>query len=197
MGYMNAKGQAALEYLTSYGWALLAMLVTMGVLASFGVLSPSGALPEKCELSNDFRCVDFFISDNALVLGIDYDGRGISSMSNFEIELGDLELTSDDCELRYDSPDGEVVTFDGDNYEVSKAFDNLFLLCFSTYAEDDWPLPGMQVDSSVKFDFTPRGSEFERSSSGVVVAAVDSGAVPVSRGSSFIYDSNNPFGSRY
>ena len=44
----NLKGQAAMEFLMTYGWAILVVLVAIGALAYFGVLSPETLLPEKC-----------------------------------------------------------------------------------------------------------------------------------------------------
>ncbi len=37
---MNKKGQAAMEFLMTYGWAILAAVIAIGVLAYFGVFSP-------------------------------------------------------------------------------------------------------------------------------------------------------------
>ncbi len=37
---MNTKGQAAMEFLMTYGWAILAAIIAIGVLAYFGVFSP-------------------------------------------------------------------------------------------------------------------------------------------------------------
>ncbi|MBW2989810.1 hypothetical protein KY358_05845 [Candidatus Woesearchaeota archaeon] len=45
------KGQAAMEFLMTYGWAILVVLVAIGALAYFGVLSPEKFLPEKCVIS--------------------------------------------------------------------------------------------------------------------------------------------------
>ena len=42
------KGQAAMEFLMTYGWAILVVLVAIGALAYFGVLSPDRFLPERC-----------------------------------------------------------------------------------------------------------------------------------------------------
>ncbi|MFA5247529.1 MAG: hypothetical protein WC408_06615 [Candidatus Micrarchaeia archaeon] len=36
-----AKGQTALEYLVTYGWAILGIIIIVGVLISFGVFNPS------------------------------------------------------------------------------------------------------------------------------------------------------------
>ena len=55
---MKAKGQAALEFIMTYGWAILVVLVAIGALAYFGVLSPDRLLPNKCILQAGISCVD-------------------------------------------------------------------------------------------------------------------------------------------
>lgn len=40
------KGQAAMEFLMTYGWAILVVLIAIGALAYFGVLSPERFKPE-------------------------------------------------------------------------------------------------------------------------------------------------------
>ncbi|MEN9626747.1 MAG: hypothetical protein RL557_1075 [archaeon] len=37
---MKKKGQAAMEFLMTYGWAILAAVIAIGVLAYFGVFTP-------------------------------------------------------------------------------------------------------------------------------------------------------------
>ena len=56
------KSQAALEFLMTYGWAILVVLVVIGALAYFGVLDPSKLLPEKCTLQMGLYCKDHQIS---------------------------------------------------------------------------------------------------------------------------------------
>lgn len=53
----NKKGQAALEFLMTYGWAILVVLAAIGALAYFGVLNPSNFLPDQCLGSTGFGCV--------------------------------------------------------------------------------------------------------------------------------------------
>jgi len=38
---MHKKGQAAMEFLMTYGWAILAAIIAIGVLAYFGVFNPA------------------------------------------------------------------------------------------------------------------------------------------------------------
>ena len=59
------KGQAAMEFLMTYGWALLVVLIAIGALAFFGVLNPSKFLPNACTLAPGFACTDFKASATA------------------------------------------------------------------------------------------------------------------------------------
>ena len=38
------KGQTAIEYLMTYGWAILIILIVAGVLAYYGIFAPSSFL---------------------------------------------------------------------------------------------------------------------------------------------------------
>jgi hypothetical protein len=61
---MMKRAQAAMEFLMTYGWAILVVLVVIGALAYFGVLNPQILLPERCELQQGFYCKDYMIGDN-------------------------------------------------------------------------------------------------------------------------------------
>ena len=60
------KSQAALEFLTTYGWAFLVILIMIGALAYFGILNPSKILPNRCSFGVEFQCLDYQIKDLAL-----------------------------------------------------------------------------------------------------------------------------------
>ena len=59
---MNRKGQAAMEFLMTYGWAILVVLVAIGALAYFGVLNPSRFLPSSCTIAPGIGCDDFVVT---------------------------------------------------------------------------------------------------------------------------------------
>ena len=56
------NSQAALEFLATYGWAFLIMLIVIAALAYFGVLSPSKLLPNRCNFGSEFACLDYVAS---------------------------------------------------------------------------------------------------------------------------------------
>ena len=55
----DSGGQAAVEFLTTYGWVVLMILVAIGALSYYGILNPSKYLPQRCVVSPGFTCVDF------------------------------------------------------------------------------------------------------------------------------------------
>ena len=64
----NTKAQAAFEYLTTYGWAILTALIVVGALSYFGFLNPSNLLPNKCDFGKQLECVEYRIqSSNGVV----------------------------------------------------------------------------------------------------------------------------------
>jgi hypothetical protein len=52
----NKRGQAALEFLTTYGWAFLVILVMIAALSYFGVLNPENYIPDSCNFGGLFSC---------------------------------------------------------------------------------------------------------------------------------------------
>ena len=78
----NIKAQAALEFLTTYGWAFLVILIMIGTLAYFGILSPSGILPNRCTFGAEFQCIDYKLTSNSLDLRIKNNvGEAITATS--------------------------------------------------------------------------------------------------------------------
>lgn len=58
------KSQSALEFLTTYGWAFLVILIMIGALAYFGVLNPQQLLPERCTVSPGFACTEYVLDSD-------------------------------------------------------------------------------------------------------------------------------------
>ena len=50
-----------MEFLTTYGWALLIVLVMVGAISYFGILNPTKFVPQRCTTSAEFSCSDYQI----------------------------------------------------------------------------------------------------------------------------------------
>jgi hypothetical protein len=59
---VKKRGQAAMEFLMTYGWALLVVLVAIGALAFFGVLNPGQFLPSTCTITPGISCDGFKVT---------------------------------------------------------------------------------------------------------------------------------------
>ena len=56
------KSQSALEFLTTYGWAFLIILIMIGALAYFGILNPRSFLPNRCNFGSEWSCIDYQVT---------------------------------------------------------------------------------------------------------------------------------------
>ncbi len=59
---MRRKGQAAMEFLMTYGWAILVVLAAIGALAYFGILSPSKFLPSSFTMTGGISAGEYKVS---------------------------------------------------------------------------------------------------------------------------------------
>ncbi|MBN2052753.1 hypothetical protein JW756_04585 [Candidatus Woesearchaeota archaeon] len=57
------KAQAAVEFLATYGWAILATIIAIGALSYFGIINFS-APPTQCSIGMGLDCVDYKISSD-------------------------------------------------------------------------------------------------------------------------------------
>ena len=64
----NLISQAAMEFIMTYGGAIIIVLVAVAALAYFGVLSPDIFLPKKCTLPTGISCLDYQVSNLRVVL---------------------------------------------------------------------------------------------------------------------------------
>ena len=80
------KSQAALEFIMTYGWAILVVLIAISALAYFGVLSPDRFLPNKCTLQAGIACVDHKLTPTSLTVvmqnSLGYDVTITALMAN-------------------------------------------------------------------------------------------------------------------
>jgi len=91
----------------TYGWAILVVLVVIGALSYFGVLSPATLLPEKCTFPVSMSCVDHQVLDTQVKLllqngaGRDMDVQDIHISAD---ALGDGTGTTGLCNVAPASP---------------------------------------------------------------------------------------------
>lgn len=106
---MKNKGQAAMEFLMTYGWAILVVLAAVAALAYFGVLNPDRFLPEKCTLPSGVACLDSAGTTSSVVMSI--QNAGGFDMSNVNVTLIGASSTSADVDC---APAGDTLLTNGE-----------------------------------------------------------------------------------
>lgn len=96
---MYKKAQAAMEFLMTYGWAILVVLVVIGALGYFGVLSPTALLPEKCMFGVELACKDFKLDGTAGKVSIQLQNNLGQSMSMTKFEIYKDDKVTKLCEV--------------------------------------------------------------------------------------------------
>ena len=89
------KAQAAVEFLMTYGWAILVVLIVTGALAYFGVLNPSNLVPEKCVLGGGLKCTDFQLQFQRVTIRV--ENTLARDMQITRVELFSKDLDGENC----------------------------------------------------------------------------------------------------
>src|SRR3989344_3213716 len=92
----NKKGQAAMEFLMTYGWAILVVLIAVAALYALGIFSGGGGT--SCKVGPPFACVDVRInSANAAEDQMVLVGQGVIDAKvdpTVGSQTGDCTLTA-------------------------------------------------------------------------------------------------------
>lgn len=58
------RAQAAVELLTTYGWAIMGVILVIGVLSYFDVFDTKRFISEKCDTGTQIQCLEAYASDD-------------------------------------------------------------------------------------------------------------------------------------
>ncbi len=84
---LEKRGQAALEFLASYGWSILVIALAAGSLAFYGFFDIGSGLPESCFLGSGFHCKDYKVSAK--------NGISMNVINNLGKDLAEFVVTID------------------------------------------------------------------------------------------------------
>jgi hypothetical protein len=94
---MNKRAQAALEFLTTYGWAFLVILIIIAAIAYFGILNPSKILPNRCNFGSEVQCLEYQISATGNTFKLRLKNGIGESIDVTSITLGSEGATAYSC----------------------------------------------------------------------------------------------------
>lgn len=94
----KVKGQAAIEFLLTYGWAILASVIVLGVLAFFGVFNPGSYIGNSAFLSPPFYLNAWSVTDSEINLEIRNSGPE-------DVVIQEVVVGFDEGSCTYSSPE--------------------------------------------------------------------------------------------
>ncbi|MBT3405775.1 hypothetical protein HN419_01265 [Candidatus Woesearchaeota archaeon] len=127
---LSKRSQAAMEFLMTYGWAILVVLAAIGALAYFGVTKPQQFIPDVCTFPSGFHCVDFVVDTNSADMVITNSLGKDATLTG--LTLGDCAANST---LPYFFENGEQITIrftDCDNGAKGSKFNSDISLNYYT-----------------------------------------------------------------
>jgi len=91
------KGQAAVEYLMTYGWVLLVLVIVIGALFATGVFSPGYMVAEECNFGSSLKCTATLFNEGGHT-------RIILSFFNgypYKVRINDVALQTQDGDQQF------------------------------------------------------------------------------------------------
>jgi len=82
---MEKRGQVFLEFLFTYGWAIMAVLISLGSLTYFGVINPKN-FPELCLMDSGISCDDFVVYDDGNII-LELTNHLGQTLNNVQVSL--------------------------------------------------------------------------------------------------------------
>lgn len=87
------RGQATMEYLVTYGWALLALFAVVAILISTGAFSSSNFSQKECTFQPDLPCSPFILYLDSGTLAMRYS---LSNGLGFPIKIAKITYRTTD-----------------------------------------------------------------------------------------------------
>jgi|SRR3989344_2805831 len=144
---MNRKSQSAMEYLMTYGWAILVVLIALGALFYLGVFSPT--VPNVCNIPAPFSCQDIKLADTGDTLTLRIGSTGLTSITYTNpAQAGPtsaIKLNGVGCVI---SNDGDT-NYDGDAVNMKSSI--VDVICTSTLTK------GTKFSGTITFNYQRAG----------------------------------------
>ena len=155
---LHYKLQSAMEYLMTYGWAILIIVVALGAIFSLNLFSPGTFVNNQCVLPNGFACISYSIAENGmLTLNLLQSTQDPLNVTGVACNTGKLSLTNHMSTI-YDASNsvymavGNNSTFSVQCYDGSSAYTGASTSLFTGYIAINY------TDAYTGFPNTAEGS---------------------------------------
>ncbi|MCF7866759.1 hypothetical protein K9L67_04455 [Candidatus Woesearchaeota archaeon] len=90
----NKKAQAAIEFLTTYGWAFMVFVGVIGYI-SYSFINPTTLIPDSCSFTEGLICRDMQITTNEIKLSLESGEGGDIAVSKIICDYEGVEAEND------------------------------------------------------------------------------------------------------
>jgi len=165
----NKKGQAALEFLTTYGWAFLVIIVAVAGLSYFGVFSFENKIPNSCNTGAMLQC-----GSSYKIANVDTDTVSINLKNNEQATatITGLRIIEKSLASGTTSKCTGVVDTTTDEINPGVATDVYFDIATRTCGIDT--NAGKKKTFMVEIDYLVTGSDITKTASGEISTQVQS-----------------------
>ncbi len=172
------KGQAAMEFLMTYGWAILVVLAAIGALAYFGVLSPGKLLPERTVFKAPLPNIDnAVVYETGYVVEVPFRNNKGSSIRLSDVDAANNPKADGDCGMNmgmtaaYINTTAIVLDDPGTTVGTSIPNGEGFIVTF-TCADFNGKTEGDKFKSDITFNYVTIDTGQTRPHSGAIDAEV-------------------------
>ena len=114
------KGQSAVEYMTTYGWAILVLGIVLVLLFSSGIFSPTYLISEECTIGTKLICNAIIFQDgDALRIAIN-----ASNGFGYMIKIKNIDIVLSDDQKSFELDDREFEVESGDSILINGRIDD-------------------------------------------------------------------------
>lgn len=152
------RAQAAFEFMITYGWAFIIIIVMIGSLAYFGLQKTDSITPERCTMTPELSCENHAFYQNGFIIIL------INNVGE-PINVRDIRVTKEDTQISCSDKQGIAATYS----EQQK----LFLNTTCDFSAESI-LPGRSEKLGVEIDYykIKNGIEFTTTVSGELLGRI-------------------------
>lgn len=145
---MTKQGQASLEYLMVYGFAIMILVATI---SSIYVNQPDITPPEQCQTGNDFRCVEAVKQESQFLILLRPTLRGQINITEVNLTFRDEDHF--DCDKRLQ---GDTETVSNLIVEPTQQFE----ISCNIFGDGDGQVPYVSERERAELEFIYEVEEF-------------------------------------
>lgn len=94
----SKKSQAATEFLVTYGWVIMGVMIVVGALAYYGVFNTDKYINDECSFGAQLYCEDFKLTTDGRLF-IDFRnnfGQSIDVLDSFKVTYDSVSYSAGD-----------------------------------------------------------------------------------------------------